>query len=379
MSGLPTIPPVRADRVLSAYFFSGEDLFSARRFVRDLRQALTTPDGETVQVETFNLDVHGWREILDVAKSLPFFFAPRRILVVEGKGAGLEGLSAGEAAAFRDYFAAPTDRTTIVVLFEGKIHKTKPLGKALYELPDTVALAVELHPLKDKDLKPWIEDRFEALGKRATPEAIERLLDIAGSDLGRLEAEVEKIVTFIGPKKSVEGDDVSALSTVKNFENWELKDALEKGATDKALVILKSLFDDGQAPELIFSGLIGFFRDLLLARSGLREGRDPKVRKFLPDETEGVFRLGRADFGRGPAPSIGRVGAYRPPDQNHGHLAPGHDPGIYRRFRTAGGGPSDYFVGAGVISATCLLKRDLYREPVFLWMVPFFTVWSTDL
>jgi DNA polymerase-3 subunit delta len=288
MPGLATIPPVRADRVLPAYVFSGEDLFAARRFVRDLRQALTTTDGETVQVETFNLDVHGWREILDVAKCLPFFFAPRRLLVVEGKGAGQEGLSSGEAAAFRDYFAAPTDRTTIVVLFEGKIHKTKPLGKALDALPDSVALAVELHPLKDKDLKPWIEDRFEALGKRATPEAIERLLDIAGSDLGRLEAEVEKITTFIGPRKSVEGDDVSALSTVKNFESWELKDALEKGATDKALVILKSQFDDGQAPELIFSGLIGFFRDLLLARSGLREGRDPKdiFREIKPQISE---------------------------------------------------------------------------------------------
>jgi len=276
MPGLPTIPPVRADRVLPAYVFSGEDLFAARRFVRDLRRILTVPDSESVQVETFNLDVHGWREILDVAKSLPFFFAPWRVLVVEGKGASQEGLSAAEAAAFRDYFAAPTDRTTIVILFEGKIHKVKPLGKALAALPDSVALALELKPLKDKDLKPWIEERFEALGKRAAPEAIERLLDIAGSDLGRLDTEIEKVVTFVGSKKSVEADDISALSTVKNFENWELNAAIETGSTDRALVILKSLFDEGLAPELIFSCLIGFFRDLLLARAGLRDGRDPK-------------------------------------------------------------------------------------------------------
>jgi len=288
MSGLPMIPEARADRVLPAYFFHGEDLFPARRFIRDLRSALTTPESETVQVETFALDDQGWRDILDVAKSLPFFFSPWRILVVEAKGAGMEDLSAAEAAAFRDYFAAPTDRTTIVTLFEGKIRKTKPLAKAFEALPDSVAWVREIKPLKDKDLLPWVDERLAALGKRTTTEAIERLLDIAGNDLGRLDSEIEKIVTFIGSKKTVEADDVSALSSEKSFANWELTDALERGAGDKALVVLNSFFSDGTAPELLLAVLSGFFRDLLLAKAGLRDQRDPKeiFREIKPQISE---------------------------------------------------------------------------------------------
>jgi len=288
MAGFSFQPPARPEDVLSAYLFSGVDLFPARKFVRELREFLKDDQGQPAQVETFSLADRRIRDVLDVARTLPFMFSPWRILTVEGKGAGQEGLSDGETASFAEYFASPSPRTTIVVMFQGSIHKTKPLGKAFFALPETAVRIAEIFPLKDKELKPLVEARFEALGKRATAEAVERILDITESDIARIDSEVEKLTLYVGPRMTVEADDVAALSSVKSFQNWELNAALESGDTEKALVIVNSQFEKGDAPELILGVLAGFYRALLLAKAGLREGRDPKdvFREAKPQVSE---------------------------------------------------------------------------------------------
>ena len=288
MAGSSFETPARAEDVRPAYFFYGEDLFSARQFVGDLGRLGTGTQGEPVEVESFNLSSHGWGDILDAAKNMPFFFSPWRVLVVEGKGAGQEDLTAAEAAAFRDYFASPAPRTTIIVLFEGNIRKTKPLAKAFSALPESVARIEEIKPLKDRELRPLVAERFDALGKRATPEAVERILDITESDFARIDSEVEKIAIYIGPKKTVEADDVTALSSMKNFQNWELDEALQDVNVERALVILEALFDEGMAPQLIMGTFVTFFRNLLLAKAGQREGRDVKeiFREIKPQISE---------------------------------------------------------------------------------------------
>ncbi|MBN1940354.1 MAG: hypothetical protein JW843_12270, partial [Candidatus Aminicenantes bacterium] len=255
MAGSSFQPPNRPEDVLPAYLFSGADMFPARKFVRELREALKNDQGEPAQVETFNLADRRFGDVLDAARTLPFMFSPWRILAVEGKGAGQENLSSGEAASFGDYFASPSPRTTIVVMFQGTVHKTKPLGKAFFALPASVVRIVDLYPLKDKDLRPLIEERFSALGKRATGDAVNRILDITESDIARIDSEVEKLALYLGPRTTVEEEDVAALSSARSFQNWELNAALEAGEIEKALVILNSQFDKGDAPELLLGVL----------------------------------------------------------------------------------------------------------------------------
>lgn len=288
MAGFSLKLPAGPQTVPAAYLIHGEELFLGRRFLRSLARFLAEPETGEAQVETFDLDAHRWPEIMDAAKSISFAFAPWRILAVEAKGAGAEDLSTGEAAAFRDYFASPSPRTVVAVLFQGKLRKTKPLAKAFAALPETIAATAEILPLKDRDLIPLIEKALEDLNKKATPKAVERILEITESDFARIASEVEKVSLFVGPKATIEADDVTALSSVKNFENYELTGALEDNNIDKALVILNSLFEEGTRPELIVGVLTGFFRDLLLAKTALREGRDPKdvFREVKPRITE---------------------------------------------------------------------------------------------
>ena len=84
----PSRPPadgIREDKLSPCYVFYGEETYFADKFVRDLRKVLLSPDGETLHLEKFDLAETRWAEILDVARTAPFFFAPWRILLVTGR------------------------------------------------------------------------------------------------------------------------------------------------------------------------------------------------------------------------------------------------------------------------------------------------------
>ena len=71
------------------YFFYGEELFLAEEFIEELKQALISPEDQDYNIEKCNLEDQPWMEILDLARSIPFFFSSWRFIVVNipvGKG-----------------------------------------------------------------------------------------------------------------------------------------------------------------------------------------------------------------------------------------------------------------------------------------------------
>lgn len=259
----------------AGYLFFGEELFPARRELDALKRELATEDGEPAVEERFDPDAASWRDILDHARNVPFFFSPWRLLVVEMSKPAQADLEKDEEEVLREFFASPTPKTTLVVLFQGKLAKTKPLFKLFDSLPRTVVRVEEMKPLKEWDLGKWINEAAGRLGKKVAPDAAARLIEVVGSDLRLLDAELEKLATYAAEKKIIERADVMAVSDwVKEFDNWEITNALEAGQTGRAILVLGKLLADGIAPQVLMGSLAGFFRDLLLARIGLAEGRD---------------------------------------------------------------------------------------------------------
>jgi DNA polymerase III delta subunit len=265
---------IREDTLLPGYFFHGEETFHARQFLRDLRSALISPDVQGLSLERFDLATTPWRDILDGARTMPFFFSPWRILLVEIDDSEYEDLTRTEEKILKEYFAAPTSRTILLVVFAGKIRKTGALYKTLTSLPKASVLVKEMKILKGPDLFGWVEEKATTLEKRVSSEAVDRLLELAGSDLQRLDNEVEKLATFIGDKAMIELADVDQLLTgVKDFEGWALSDRLEKADLEGCLTILHSLFTEGARPEQVVGIISGYFKSVLLAKAYLRESR----------------------------------------------------------------------------------------------------------
>lgn len=277
---------IREPDVLPAYLFHGEELFPAEQFIRDLERVLASPDVQGLGVEKFAPPETPWRDILDLARTVAFFFSPWRLFVVEIDPQGRPAkddeeeqaswdLTPVEQQAFKEYFESPTPKTVLVVLFRGKIRKTSLLFKMFAALPKSAARVEELKPLKAERLFAWVDETLAALGKRASSDAIDRLFELAGNNLQQLDSELEKLVTYVGDKKMIEAADVDFLSAgVREYENWELAASLEKRDLDQALIIVNKRFQEGDRPEQVLFNLVTFCRDVQAAKAGLAEKRD---------------------------------------------------------------------------------------------------------
>ncbi len=309
---------VRLDEtsVRPGYLLFGEDDFRAREFVRRLRRALPGPDGQPATLKTFLLEDDSWRDILDEARTIPFFFSPWQVLVAEGSRARDGELEDADKALLKEYFRSPTPKTVLVVLFEDKIPKNKGLYRLFDGLPESAAEVIEYEPLKGQSLVAWAEDRLRASGKTASREVLELLLEATGHDLGRIENEIEKLAVFVGEKTRIEEKDAVHLITGdKDFDRWALADSLDRMDIRDAFRIIRKLFQeqDAEAAELQLIGqMTAYLRDILAAQAMIREGKDRReiFRELRPQ----IQETWRDLYNRKYAALFGAVDAVSPRD-----------------------------------------------------------------
>jgi DNA polymerase III delta subunit len=271
---------IKEKDLLPCYFFYGEETFLAFQFIKELQDSLVSPEIQEFNVEKFNLAESPWAEIIDSARTLPFFFSPWRIISVEIPEERKNHLSAIDKGILQEYFSSPPAKTTLVIIYWGKIKKNNSLFKFISSLPPSGVYTKELKRLKDKSLYSWMERRLSSGGKRATLEAKKRLEEIKGSNLRSLDNELEKLITFVDEKEVVELDDVNQVSGwAKTFYEWELSNSLEKANYKQTLLVMNNLFKEGIKPEFVLGMIAKFFRDIFLAKLWLKERK--KDRKAI--------------------------------------------------------------------------------------------------
>jgi DNA polymerase III delta subunit len=263
------------------YFFYGEEPFLAEEFIDELKGALISPEDQDYNIEKCNLEDQSWMEIMDLARTIPFFFSSWRVIAVSlsvGKG---ERLSSTEEKILKDYFSSPSDQTALVVIYPGKLRRSAPIFRLFSSFPSALVHVKELKPLKGRNLFSWMDKKLSLLGKRATQDAMARLAELTGNNLARVKNELEKISVFVGEKKMVELDDVNAVSGwIKSFSEWEIVDNLEKADFEKSLIVLDNLFRESVRPEFILGLTAKFFRDIFLAKLWLKEKEKDKKAIF---------------------------------------------------------------------------------------------------
>jgi DNA polymerase III delta subunit len=268
---------IREDCLSACYVFFGEETYLADQFVSQLRTTLLTPDAQDFNVERFSLAETRWADILDVARTSPFFFSPWRIVLVGAEEDELEELSSLEEKLIKEYCRSPASRTILIIVLSGKIKKAHPLVRFFSSLRSAPVVLKELKPLKEDAVMAWIDRRAGAAGKSATSEAKDRLLEILGSDLRRIDNELDKLITFVSERRIIDVDDVlQVCDWGKSFDRWELTNSLEKADYRQSLIVLNNLIQEDVKAENIVGVLAGFFRDFLLAKLWLKENRPRK-------------------------------------------------------------------------------------------------------
>jgi DNA polymerase III subunit delta len=177
----------------------------------------------------------------------PSLFSERKVLVVRGA----HDLPADTVKELKGYLGAPVEDIALVLL-----HAGGPKGKALLDAARKAGAREVACPKTTKPAErlTFVRSEFRALGRSATPEACQALVDAIGSDLRELASAVSQLVADVEGTidEAVVGRYYTGRAEASSFT---VADRAVEGRTAEALEALRWSLSTGVAPVLITSAL----------------------------------------------------------------------------------------------------------------------------
>lgn len=149
-----------------------------------------------------------------------------------------------------------------------------PKNTRLFKAVDKLGLSIECTELGGAELTRWIQSTFkDRFGKQITRDAAMLLPELAGTHLGLLDQEIEKLGAYAGDRPQIDSDDVRKLvGGWKAETTWDMLNALRDGHLGFALTNLDKLLIAGEAAPKLLGGIAFVFRKLGLATELARQG-----------------------------------------------------------------------------------------------------------
>src|SRR6266478_313074 len=156
---------------------------------------------------------------------------------------------------------------TVLVLEATALDLRMKLAKLLAEK----ALVVEVGLGEDLQVRqaaavPLARSLAKEQGVDFEPGAAEDLAEFVAADLMRLKTEIDKLSTYVGNRKLIRRQDVTALViSEKTTTVWELADLLASRQQKRALEFLDRLLRDGEEPLQMLGAITWMYRKLIEA------------------------------------------------------------------------------------------------------------------
>ncbi|MCI0420796.1 MAG: DNA polymerase III subunit delta [Acidobacteria bacterium] len=228
------------------YFLLGADPFLVELAKKALALALEEASQGELLAVTLDLDDTPVDEFLNSAQGLSMF-APRQLLLVKG----VMKLRENQGRRLAQYFADPNPRT-VAVFLAGELDKDQR-KKKIFEILSFGTQTVELAPLEIREVADWLQRQAGARGCSIEPDALCFLVDLQGTDLGRLQQEVEKALLYAGAEKQITLSMVEAVSGfAAGHTLFEFIDAIIARNKAKALELVEEIFFTGKETGLAF-------------------------------------------------------------------------------------------------------------------------------
>lgn len=272
------------------YVLYGEDDFSARQCLAEIRRGLGDPSALANNTAIFGADVT-LDQLRAACQTMPFL-GERRLAVIEGLLERFEPRPRAAAKKRPDDHTeeikslagclASTPDFAVVVTIDGKIGARNPLLTALSGKAQVKAFPA----VRGEALKAWIRRRVTSAGGIISPSAVDLLARLVGGNLWVMSSEIDKLMLFTRGK--IEEKDVKAVaSSAQEASIFSMVDAVLEARPDAAGQMLQSLLEWGAAPPYVLSMLSRQAQMIVRAKDMVAQGK-PRA--------EIQQRLGLADF-----------------------------------------------------------------------------------
>jgi DNA polymerase III delta subunit len=276
------------------YLIVGDDERGKDEVVHEF-DALVPEDIRPFNLERLSAPETDAASVVAIARTLPLL-GDRRVVIVaraekwltskrKGKGdedggddggggaAEAEDAAAGRGGdALSDYVESPEPSTTLV-LVAADINRSTRLVKQLVKN----AVIVECWGLKsekeargyaigealDKAAK-FVAAAARKAGMTVDRQAIEPLLEHAGTDIAVLRGDVERLLLYCQGRKAITAEDVHAVVGGATLVNaWGVTNAIERNDAREALRQLRLTCESGAVPYMVLGQLAWFVRNKL--------------------------------------------------------------------------------------------------------------------
>ncbi len=244
---------LKRNNFLPVYYFFGEDSYSIDNTVKYIQNAMEPFITSDFDKETFYGESKNLNEVLNFAATFPFSSEKKLIIFKEFE-------KVRDKKNLTSYLKSPVDFTTLIITHEGKISS---LDSEPYKSLLQNNFIFEAKELKGSSLINWLIDYSTKNKRTLTSENAQLLVDIVGENRSLLEAQLEKIFIFLADEKEITLEAIKSLSTsLKEFNIFDLQNALAEKDKTKALKISYNLLEKGSEPIQIVYMLTRYFTQL---------------------------------------------------------------------------------------------------------------------
>jgi len=258
---------LRRGAIRPIYLVLGPETFLNRQAIAAIQEKALSSDALTFNYTELSAQSASASEILEAANTFPLL-SPRRLVIVTE----IESLEAREQEQLLKYLDRPAEKT-VLVLVAGELERRSAFYRTLREK----ACVIEFPKLKGTALERWADDYIRHRGFRTSSASLRKLVDLAGSDAQALVGEIEKLILYAGKVRQIPDAAVDELVLASRQHGvFELIGAVARRDLRAALGLLGNLLDSGEQPIAIVALMARHFRQVLIAKEMLSQGRNSR-------------------------------------------------------------------------------------------------------
>jgi len=241
------------------YILLGQDDFSLRQSLEEIKRGIgdqtllaantTTLDGQQATVD----------QLRTVCETVPFL-AEKRLVIVKGLLERFEPKSKprrpkkstsasnqqNEYKSLVAYISKIPD-STMLVLVDGRIRSDNPLLREL----SAKAKVMSFPRLSGTRLRQWIQRRVMEEGGSISPQAVDLMAKLVGSDLWIMSNEINKLILFTSGHRIEEENIKTVVSHTQESNVFAMVDAILEFKAGTAEESLQQLLQRGAAPAYL--------------------------------------------------------------------------------------------------------------------------------
>jgi len=262
---------VSADFPVIAWFLGDEDV-ARKRAERDLVDAVFAGASPSFNLAKFSAG-DGADRAVEVARTVPMMAKYRVVVIRDMQSATVDLLDDLLA-----YVEKPNPSTVLIL----ESVKTPPASGGVdrgRRLENAIKKVGQVKRFKTGEQDPvrFVIAAAEEAGCRIERRSAGLLVELVGADLGRLNTEISKVISFVGGDGMISEADVEAVcSLVAEAAIWDLTDAVVRRDPDRALAVAHRMLDTGESSHRLIAMIAWQMRQLITLQDCLRRRVNPK-------------------------------------------------------------------------------------------------------